>query len=181
MQVLVEGEAECLEQHVRESLIKRTLPAAGAPKSHPEPDPSPSVDWLRCRFREPLERDASAGPTFGKAATAIGVTTIGAGLASSAAASAWGDDATVLVAGLGILVGLLTAVNQIWRPSQRSVARYQAAFALRREGWDFVQDSGRYSRLAPDVQVQTFVEEVNRIHRAVESIDEATSPSQSGG
>lgn len=190
MQVLFVGEASRLEERIKEKAKAQIHAVASSDanthahagdKGDAERELAAFDDWLHFRFRESLERDAKAGPAFGKASTAIGVTTIGAGLGSSAAAGAWGDDATLPVAALGILVGILTAINQIWRPSQRSIARYQAAFALRREGWDFVQDRGRYERLKPEVRLGALVDEVTRIHRAVESVDEASSPSQSGG
>ncbi|HEX8054755.1 MAG TPA: DUF4231 domain-containing protein [Thermoleophilaceae bacterium] len=147
-----------------------------------EERPEAFDDWLRLRFQVPLERDALAGPAFGKSATALGVATIGAGLASSAITTASGGDwATVVVASLGIIVGVLATINQIWRPSERSVARYQAAFALRREGWAYLQDRGRYERVAPEDRLPAFIDEVTRIHRAVELVDEATSASQTGG
>lgn len=179
MRVLGEHEADRLEERLKEKVAR----TEGLTHSDSEGglQLASFEDWLRWRFRQPLERDAWAGPAFGKAATAIGVTTIGAGLASSALASAGGTGTKALVASLGILVGVLAAVNQIWRPSQRSVARYQAAFALRREGWDFLQDRGRYAVIDSGGRLGAFVDEVTRIHRAVESVDEASSPAQSGG
>jgi hypothetical protein len=176
MQVLVEGEAQQLARQIREKVRSGESADEETQRRMEAFD-----EWLRFRFVGPLVRDAAAGPAFGKAATALGVATIGAGLGSSALATASGDSATIGVAVLGIVVGVLGGINQIWRPSQRSVARYQAAFALRREGWDFAQDRGRYERLDPQVRVAAFIDEVTRIHRAVESVDEATSPSQTGG
>jgi hypothetical protein len=170
MRVLVDGEAEELQRLIQEK-ASDGMDAVQELRAFEQ--------WLDFRFAKPLKRDAAAGPAFGRAATAIGVATIGAGLASSAAAT-WGS-ATVVVAVLGIVVGVLAAINQIWRPSQRSVARYQAAFALRREGWDFLQSRGRYERLDAIQRRGAFVDEVSRIHRGVESVDEATSPAQQPG
>ena len=79
---------------------------------------------------------------------------------------------------LGILVGVLTTINQVWGPSQRSVARYQAAYALRREGWNFLHERGRYETLPDEQKLGAFIDEVNRIHDAVESIDASSQPSE---
>jgi len=178
----VDGEADRLERRISEKVERNLLlTRLDSPAGDVAGELEPFHDWLHLRFREPLEHDARAGPSFGKAATAIGVATIGAGLASSALATTTGNGATELVAVLGIGVGVLTAINQIWRPSQRSVARYQAAYALRREGWDFLQDRGRYERLESSQRLGAFIDEVSRIHRGVESVDEAASPAQAGG
>lgn len=177
IQVLADGEAQRLAQRIREK-VQIVDPGDGTDAARRL---EAFDDWLRFRFHEPLVRDAAAGPAFGKTATAIGVATIGAGLGSSALATTSGNGATGAVAVLGIVVGVLSAINQIWRPSQRSVARYQAAFALRREGWDFLNDRGRYERLDPEARLATFIDEVARVHRAVESIDEAASSNQTGG
>jgi hypothetical protein len=176
MQVLVDGEAERLHDRILEKI--RSGPPAGPAAP---PDGGSFADWLQYRFLAPLVRDAVAAPAYGKSATLIGAGTIGAGLGSSALASFSDDVATTAVAVLGIVVGLLGAITQIWRPAQRSVTRYQAAFSLRREGWDFLQDRGRYERLKPEHRLAAFIDEVNRIHRAVEQVDEATSPSQTTG
>jgi hypothetical protein len=175
MQVLVDGEAEALTDQIREK-VGRNGTADDATRRELEA----FDNWLFFQFHAPLVRDAVAGPAFGKTATAIAVVTIVAGLTSSGLA-ATGEGAKIVVVALGIVVGVLSGINQTWRPSQRSVVRYQAAFALRREGWDFLRDRGRYTRLDPQIRVAAFVDEVTRIHRAVELVDEGTSPSQTGG
>jgi hypothetical protein len=142
------------------------------------PEGDPFRDFVRLRFQEPLRANARGGPLYGRAFTAMSVATIAAGLASSAVATAssgetLGTSDTVFVAILGILVSVLAAITQIWRPAQRSVARYQAAYALRREGWDYVHDLGRYEALEGAARRPAFITEVNRIHRGVEAIDES--------
>jgi hypothetical protein len=166
MRVLVDGEAEQLTRRIEEKVdgCDRLRPGGQAAFK----------DWLDLRFRKPLEEDAEAGPDYSKAFNLISVLTIAAGLSASVLAdSAIESPATIGL--LGLAVGVLTGVNRIWNPSQRSVARYQAAYSLRREGWDFVHDLGRFKRLPADARVDAFMEEVGRIHRGVERIDEATS------
>jgi hypothetical protein len=172
MQVLVEDEAARLVALIR----KKVWSSAVDERRRDAFD-----DWLRYRFYGPLERNAAAGPAFGKSATAIGVGTIGAGLLSSALSTVEGSGAAASVLALGVIVGVLGYINQIWRPAQRSVTRYQSAFALRREGWDFLYERGRYEGLAEDKSLALFIDEVARIHRAVELVDETAAQSDAGG
>jgi hypothetical protein len=130
--------------------------------------------WVRYRFLGPLDLDAKAGPSYGGAASLLGVATIGAGLASSTIAGVgdgvWAD---ATIGALGVTVGVLTAINQIWRPGTRSVARYQSAFGLRREGWDYVHDRGRYENLGPMAQLDLLIDEIGRTNLVVEAVDRA--------
>jgi hypothetical protein len=105
----------------------------------------------------------------------LSLATIAAGLASSVLASATSHPSKLAIGILGLVVGVLTAVNQIWNPSKRSGTRFQAAYALRREGWDFVNDRGRYAKLGLETRLGAFIDEVSRIHRGTESVDEATA------
>jgi hypothetical protein len=100
IQLLVDGEAQQLTQRIRQKVAD--IQSAGGERTVEMQD---FDDWLGFRFAAPLRRDVAAGPAFGKSATAIGVATIGAGLASSALATASADWATVTVAALGIVVG----------------------------------------------------------------------------
>ena len=168
MRVLAEGEAQRLHGLLAEKL-------GGADLSVPEPQRLARIGWLQHRFTDALEVDAAAGPSFGRASTALAVMTAAAGLAASAL-TGLGNDWEEVVIVLGILVGVLTTINQVWGPSQRSVARYQAAYALRREGWNFLHDRGRYETLTPEQRLGAFMDEVNRIHDAVESIDASSQP-----
>jgi hypothetical protein len=177
MRVLGGAEATCLADHILKKALRALASEGGSSGSSDEAreDRESFEAWLRYRFREPLERDAVAGPRFGRAATLIGVGTIAAGLASSTIANVSNSPSALWLGVLGLVVGVLGAVNQIWRPGERSVARYQAAFALRREGWNYLRDRGRYVKPSPVDQLALFIDEVNRTHRAVESVDEATT------
>jgi hypothetical protein len=180
MRVLEPLESERLGEHVLEK-------AARISKSSQGSDPGSGAsgqeleDWVKYRFQGPLIASAEAGPDYGKAFTALSVLTIAAGLASSVIASATGQPSKVAIGALGLAVGLLTAINRIWNPAQRSVARYQAAYALRREGWDFVNGRGRYGKLDADKRLGAFIDEVGRIHREVESLDETASSAHAAG
>jgi hypothetical protein len=177
MPVLAKDEVETLSIHVSDK-VKRTI----------EPVQPERVEalggWLRCRFVAELELNARAAPRFGGAATAIGVIIIGAGLASTTIAGATDERwSTFVIGGLGILVGVLGAINQIWRPGARSVSRYHAAFGLRREGWDYLNDQARYEGLKPMEQLAIFIREVGRAHLVVEAVEETTltsDPNPSG-
>jgi hypothetical protein len=173
MRVLEDGESETLARHVRAKAAQH-IPSLSTRTEDQDAlnDPEAFDDWLRFRFTNPLEDDAAAGPDYSKAFNALSILTISAGLASSALAGAMGNAPRLAIAILGLVVGVLAAVNRIWNPAQRSVARYQAAYALRREGWDFVHDRGRYARLPPDLRLGAFIDEIGHIHRAVETVDE---------
>ena len=163
MGVLGDGEAGKLEEHIR---AKAADLVAGTDTPRATFD-----DWLRFQFGDPLSRNAKAGPQYSKAFNALSVLTIAAGLASSLVAGV-GGGSTVAIGILGIAVGIFTAANRIWNPARRSVVRYQAAYALRREGWDFVNGLGRYKKRDPESYLETFMSEIDQIHRGVESIDE---------
>lgn len=81
---------------------------------------------------------------------------------------------------LGLVVGLLAQVLQIWRPSERSVAYYHARASLLHEGWDFVYDDGFYAphKKDPLRQFSLFREQVLRIESAA-AADEQTESAPS--
>jgi hypothetical protein len=172
MRVLKDGEATSLKKHLCRK-AEEHYAAVGGDLGNLQT----FEDWLQFQFCEALEEDAEAGPDYSKAFNLLSVLTIAAGLASSVVANTAGDSA-VVIGILGVAVGVFTAVNRIWNPAQRSIVRYQAAYALRREGWDFVNDLGRYKDLGEDMRLEAFMNEVGRIHRGVESVDEAA---MSGG
>jgi hypothetical protein len=169
MRVLQDGEVDKLAMHIRAKAVQcfSERPEATA-------DIERFNDWLRFRFSGPLVEDADAGPDYSKAFNLLSIMTIAAGLAASVVANTTGGG-KIVIGVLGIAVGVFTTINRIWNPSQRSTARYQAAYALRREGWDFVHGLGRYSDHRLSAQLETFMDEVGRIHRGVEAIDEAAA------
>jgi hypothetical protein len=169
MHALQDGEVDKLAMHIRAKAVQcfSEMPEAAA-------DVERFNDWLRFRFSGPLEEDAEAGPDYSKAFNLLSIMTIAAGLAASVVANTT-DSGKIVIGVLGITVGVFTTINRVWNPSQRSTARYQAAYALRREGWDFVHGLGRYHDIRPIVQLETFMDEVGRIHRGVEAIDEAAA------
>ena len=166
-------EADCLLDQVVKKAEKRTgQSAAGA-------EPTPSTE-LRCflehRFKEPLLKYGFRGPAYGRAFTYLSVSVVAAGFASSAISA---DQDTAgklrwLLFGLGVLVALFTAINQLWKPGMRSVGSYRAGNALRREGWDFVLDSGRYRAVKdkPNEAFDLFVDQIREIQSQVDAIDE---------
>jgi hypothetical protein len=109
--------------------------------------------FVEYRFRRPLKSLRRRGPWYGRAFTGLSIAAIVGALASSSIA-AGGDDPSevarwaVLV--LGLFVAGVTALNQIWKPGQRSVRSYQATSSLRRLGWEFVHERGRFAAAGKD-------------------------------
>ena len=175
MSVLNAEEAEKLGQHIRVKATEAYATGGGARESL-----QTFEDWLRFQFQDPLDQNAKAGPQYSKAFNLLSVFTIAAGLASSLVAGV-GNGSKVAIGVLGVAVGVFTAVNRIWNPARRSIVRYQAAYALRREGWNLVNTMGRYAALSTKDQIGKFMYEVDRIHREVEAIDEMAGVADGGG
>jgi hypothetical protein len=121
------------------------------------------------RFYRPFRHSISSAPKYGLAFSAISVLVIGAGLASSALASA-NQANTPFVVALGLLVAVAAAVNRLWRPGLRGAIRHETANSLRREGWSFVCGRGEYAECTD--QRGAFVDRVERINVKAENIDE---------
>jgi hypothetical protein len=121
------------------------------------------------RFYRPFRHSINSAPKYGFAFSAISVLVIGAGLASSALASA-NQANTPFVVALGLLVAVAAAVNRLWRPGLRGAVRHETANSLRREGWSFVCGRGEYADGTD--QRGAFVDRVERINVKAETIDE---------
>lgn len=130
--------------------------------------------FLEMRFEQRLRSYSRRGPMLGHFFTLLSIASILAGLGASglAAAAENSETARWIIFGLGLLVGLCTAVNQILRPAQRSVSRYRAANALRHEAWVFL------NRPHADQDWPTFVKRVSSIVREAESVNELTPEAQ---
>jgi hypothetical protein len=106
------------------------------------------------------------------------VVAIGAGFATSGVAAASGNTSSAkwIVFTLGLLVAIVNSVQQNWKPSQRSASEYQAAAALKTEGWNFVYKRGAYAALSDDGSTWgVFVDAVNGILRAADTLDEVST------
>jgi hypothetical protein len=148
--------------------------------------PSGLADWVAFRFQFPLTDSVKRGKHHRRLLLSLGMGISGAGLAASLLAvlggnGQWGvaGSGTVsvwalLAAAAGVLVGVLTAISQILKPAQRSVASYQLTHTLRHEGWDYVSGRGQYRGRTGPQALDLFIDEVNRIQRTVEAIDEST-------
>jgi hypothetical protein len=154
VKLLHDGESEALRTRIAEKLDD----IGGSSALSMSGSNGAVTDFVEYRFVAPLEANAWGGPAYGRAFTAISVATIAAGLFSSSIAAVFDRPSAAAIAILGLAVGVLTAINQLWKPAQRSGARYQAAYALRREGWDFVNGRGRYAQLDEDRQLGLFVD-----------------------
>jgi Protein of unknown function (DUF4231) len=127
--------------------------------------------FVKYRFRRPLSYSLRWSSWYGHAFTTLSVLAIAAGLGSSVLATAGKSD--VIVAVLGIVVAVATAINRLWRPGLRGVVRHRTANALRREGWDFVCGRGNYDPLEDDEKrCAHFIDEVQRICASAELVDE---------
>jgi hypothetical protein len=111
--------------------------------------------------------------------TVLTVVAIGAGFATSGVAAASGNTswAKWVVFTLGLLVAVVNSVQQNWKPSQRSASEFKAAAALKNEGWNFVYKRAAYAAVTDDGATWgVFVDAVNGILQAAESLDEVSTP-----
>jgi hypothetical protein len=118
-------------------------------------------------------------PTLKTSYRVLGLVTFGAGLASTALAAYSKSDATrVAIAALGVIVGVVTHLIQIWRPAERSGAYYRARKALNGECWAYLEDGGIYEHLAGDRHAQflKFQAQVTAIESAAAALDEQAEP-----
>jgi hypothetical protein len=127
-----------------------TLVLARMPSAAEDPHRDAHDEFVSHRFAPNLEAYAAQAPRYGVAFNALSLGSIVAALGSSGLAASAGDRAAAeevrwIVFGLGLVVAGFTAINQLWRPAQRSTSRYRAANALRENGWDFALERGRYA------------------------------------
>jgi len=141
--------------------------------------------YLEHRFERPLVKYGCRGPFYSHAFTLLSATVVAAGFGSSAI-SAVNDSQTAsealrwIAIGLGVLISVFTAINQLWKPDLRSVGSYRAGNALRREGWDFVFGRGSYRSAEADQAFEAFLDRVKEIQMQVDAIDEVQAESISG-
>lgn len=158
-------EAECL----REKIARKA--ATDGKREEKELD-----CYLQHRFEEPLVKYGRRGPLYGRAFTFLSITVVAAGFGSSAISVAQQDNPTEFlrwtVFGLGVLVSLFTAINQLWKPGLRSVGSYRAGNSLRREGWNFVFNRGPYRTAKANEAFDLFIDQIGEIQSQVDAIDE---------
>jgi hypothetical protein len=134
------------------------------------------TSFLKYRFGDQLRNYRRWGGPYAFAFMAFSLGVIVTGLASSGIAAGWNKAHwarwSILI--LGIVTGVLTAINQLWRPGQKGVSRTKGANLLCREGWSFLRDRGRYEDIHDPRQAWTlFMNEVEKITAMVAAIDEA--------
>jgi hypothetical protein len=108
------------------------------------------------------------------------VLVIAAGVTSSVIAALPGEGGDIAIAVLGVFVAVVAAVNRLWRPGSRAAIRHRTANALRREGWSFACQEGRYQQKSGRDPASIFFEEVERINLPAESIDEQELEGEGG-
>jgi hypothetical protein len=136
-----------------------------------------AVRFVRFRFHRPLAYSITWSFRYGYASSLLSVGVIAFGLASSALAAA-GDSNDTVIAAFGLVIAVVAAINRLWRPGLRAVARHQTANALRREGWAFVLGRGAYENLPDATARSEFQDAVERINAAVEAIDESQAETE---
>jgi hypothetical protein len=134
------------------------------------------VEFARLQFCSPMGNYTRWGGWYGVAFTVLSLAALVAGLASSGIAAGWSeaDWARWWILGLGLVAAVAAAVNQVWKPGQKSASRTRGGNALRREAWDYLNDLGRYEELksSPQEAFGLFANQVSAIVRAAEEVDE---------
>lgn len=138
-------------------------------------------EFVRHRFHRPLAYSVKWSIRYEWAFTILSIAVIAGGLLSSALAAAPGGGNDTLIVAVGLTIAVVAAVNRLWRPGLRAVARHRTANSLRHEGWMFVCGRERYDGMSADESRAAFIDEVERINKAVESIDESTSETEEEG
>jgi hypothetical protein len=130
--------------------------------------------FIEHRFRSRLARYDSRSRRLGWSYEVFGVVVIAGGLITSGTIALGDPDDSrvqVFLIGVGLLVGVLTAINQIVRPGARSVNYGRAAADLRQEGWDFLYKRGPYRAAESDPQrYEVLVDEISEIHQRAETL-----------
>lgn len=165
------------ETDVLEHLVRARL-AGGLPHGPDDTavDLGADAAFLEFGFGSHLRNYRAFAGKYGFAFAFLSIVGVAAGVISSGIAAGWSGASrsrwAILV--LGLLVALAAAINQVWRPGEKSVSRMRGANALRNEGWAFVHKRGRYRLLADDREAfGLFVDEVFRIVGEAAVVDEA--------
>lgn len=138
-----------------------------------EPDEAQAV-FVRRQFRRRLEWFGARGRLTVSLHTAVALLIVAAGLSMSGVTAiedkhlnGW----SYFVIVLGVVVGVLTGLLQIWRPSERSVSYLTAERELRDEGWRFVQQRGRYEKATDTAAWGAFVDAIQEINGRATAVD----------
>jgi cytochrome c biogenesis protein CcdA len=124
------------------------------------------------RYAERLTMHTYMAPRHSAIAMTLTVIAVAGGAATSTLAATGNTDSGWLI-GLGLLIVLTGAVNQVGRFGQRAAARFQAGNALRREGWDFALSEGRYAGLDDEKAFSAFYAMVWTVEQPADALAEA--------
>jgi Protein of unknown function (DUF4231) len=96
--------------------------------------------FIECRFRYPMDAYRARSHIQATLYTVLNLTVAAGGLATAAIVTAGGDTGgwKIAVAVIGLVVGVLSVINQIRRPGQRNAVYARTWAALRTEGWEYV-------------------------------------------
>jgi hypothetical protein len=138
--------------------------------------------FVHLRFVRRLEWYGARGRLLVVFHSGIVLATIAAGLLTSGVTALAKDKGgtlsfwSLVVIALGVAVGLLTGLTQIWRPGQRSASYNLGERELRDEGWCFVHARGKYESLHyPDQAWAAFVDAVREIEGRATALDQAVT------
>jgi hypothetical protein len=122
------------------------------------PDSDHAREFVEHRFRFPLVNYRRRSTAAAALHIGINLLTALAGLSTAAIVAAGGDSGfwKSMIIAIGLLVGLLSGMNQILRPGQKNLAFARTWMDLRTQGWQYVCGLGVYSsRLNADPDAES--------------------------
>src|SRR4051794_133919 len=167
-----------LAQGLREWATRATQeymaqPPPGRSKASIHEELRTTIHFLEHRFMARLARFDRRARHFGNLHTFGNVIVISGGLLTSGTiaigdpSKGWVQAFLIVV---GLLIGVLTAINQIVRPGARSTSYALAAVALRQEAWDLLNRMARYETAESDYErTRRFLSEISEINRRADT------------
>lgn len=138
-----------------------------------------AVAFIEANLKGNLRLFTRRAPRLKMYYRSFGLLTFACGLTSTAlAAFSKATAVRIVIAVLGVLVGVITHLLQVWRPAERSGAYYRARAHLLREGWCYLDNAGVYQLLAdhPTEQFLKFQSQVIAIESVAAALDEQAEP-----
>jgi hypothetical protein len=139
------------------------------------PEVEPHESFLEYQFVGHFKDYRKRAGSYGLAFTLLSITVIGTSLFSSGIAAGWSHTswARWVILLFSLAAGIAAGVNQFWRPGEKSASRTRGASTLSYEGWNFVEDRGRYRLAKSDGDAfGLFVDEVLRVVQETAAVDE---------
>jgi len=138
-----------------------------------------SREFVEHRFRFPLANYRGRSTSSAAAHVAINLATAALGLATASIVSLAGASSPWkgIVIGIGLVVGVLSGVNQLFQFGQRNLAFARTWLTLRAEGWRYVWALDDYGPRSSDTSAENaiwalFVSRVITIQQDAEKVSE---------